>query len=100
MRFVNEIKKSLPSVFPDNQDVVNNKQVSKLINDAIDKANEYKIGLPRDIALFVYIYIEYGPDFPVNSSTQWMEKILRNEELSSDVKMDIIYQRLKIITQE
>lgn len=91
------ILNSLPSVFPENPAVYDRTAMVDLIERGFDSARSYKIYGGRETALYIYLYIESGPDFTKDKNLDWIEDILVDDQWSPAEKMDIIYERLKII---
>ncbi len=94
-RFVQETLGSLAKVFPGDARLKDEAAVRALLDDACRRAEAYGIARERELRLFAYLVFEHGPGFEKHADKRWMETALRDASLDGQMKMDLIFARLK-----
>ncbi|HYH14959.1 MAG TPA: hypothetical protein VD794_07060 [Flavisolibacter sp.] len=61
---------------------------------SIQKAKAYGLTFENDVLLYVECMIYLGIDFDNNPKTGWAKKILTNETMSGETKMNTIYEHI------
>jgi hypothetical protein len=95
-RFVEETLQSLPEVFPDDPRVQDEDAMRALIEDGIARAARHGLAGTREVALYVFLLHEFGPDFEARDKTRWMGGILGAADQRPAEKLDLIYTRLAL----
>jgi hypothetical protein len=94
--YIKRTHENLIKLFPDDPRVKDEKAMRVTIEDGIERAGKYGIRRQREVSLFIFLLHESGPDFERKGRNRWMERILRDEHLEDQEKMDLIYKRLSI----
>jgi U3 small nucleolar ribonucleoprotein component len=76
---------------------MSDEDIDFLIDDAVTRAYANGISFERNIMLFFDLLILKGRHFDKDRKNQWINKILTDNDLDENAKMDTIYLRLAAI---
>ena len=94
--YVQKTLKNLAKLFPEDPKAQDETAMRALIKEGIVKAAGYGITGERETSLFIFLMQEHGAGFEKQKDKRWMQRILLNEELEEEQKMDLLYKRLEI----
>jgi len=94
--YIKRTHENLVKLFPEDPRVKDEKAMRATIEDGIERAGGYGIHSQREVSLFIFLLHESGPDFERKGRNRWMERVLRDQGLEEQEKMDLIYKRLSI----
>jgi len=94
--FVQQARVSLARLFPDDPRHGDPEAIRTVVLDAISRARAYRIEAGPEVLLFLFLLFEQGAEFESRPGQLWIEKTLRDEHLTPDEKMSIVYARLEL----
>lgn len=95
-RFIEETLQSLPSVFPGDVRLQDARALRGAVEDGIARAERHAITEAREVTLYVFLFIEYGPGFEKAPATRWMGDLLTDARRPASEKLNLIYARLEL----
>ncbi|WP_228558481.1 hypothetical protein [Myxococcus sp. AB056] len=95
-RFIAETLQSLPSVFPGDARLQDARALRGAVEDGITHAERHGITDAREVTLYVFLFIEFGPGFEKAPATRWMGDLLMVAQRPASEKLNLIYARLEL----
>ena len=82
--------KHLQEKFPDRTANLSDERIRIVVQNIMKKAENYRIEYENDIRRFIEYLVIYGTRWDDLQETEWMADILRRDDLSGTIKMDLI----------
>ena len=92
-KFRSRLKEHARAEFPEATADMTDPTLDQWIDDALARGKKHGITSERDVNLFFDLFFLKGRNFDKDPATPWVQKILHDESLEGDYKMDVIYQR-------
>jgi hypothetical protein len=96
-RYVRKTLRDIRELFPGDPRFEEEAAVRALIGHGISSARRYGIEGEREVSLYIFLACEYGSDFDTQGDKPWIQSLLAAENLDASSKMDLIYERLRIL---
>lgn len=99
-RYVVKTLRDIRELFPGDPRFCEDAPLRAFIQSGIAAARRYGIGSEREVSLFIFLMCEYGRDFDSQPDKAWMRALLAADNLEAPEKMNLIYERLRILAVE
>lgn len=99
-RFIRKSIRDVAELFPEHPVCRDEAALREWIEHGIAAAARYGIQGEREVSLFLFLIFEFGRDFDRQPEREWMRALLNAGNLDGAAKLDLIYERLRILTPE
>jgi hypothetical protein len=97
-RYIEKTIRDIRALFPQDPRFLDDERVRDLIRAGIAAAKRYGIDGNREVSLFLFLICEFGADFDTQKDKAWMRDLLSAGNLDERAKMDLIYEKLRILS--
>lgn len=87
-QFEDRMVTRLRSKFPDQTEVLMERELRNLIHSGIEKAEKYNVTIEYDVQRFLEYMFTFGAEFDSSPETAWAEGIFRADNINGPTKMD------------
>jgi hypothetical protein len=93
--FHRRMRQHLAALFPERVAAWGEEGARGAADAGIRQAAGFGITAERDVARFIDLTVELGPDFPDREATAWTRSVLEDRHASAATRMSRLYQRLE-----
>ena len=94
-RFRNHLLSKVDLLLDDEKKVINDYGDEAFVDTVLQSANDYNIEYEKDIDIWFDLLAVNGVDFGRDEDTRWAGKILDNESLDGELKIESILAELE-----
>lgn len=91
-RFEDRMITHLKRYFHDACETLGENRLREAIRYGIMKTESYTLHIENDVSRYLNLMFTFGRDFDTDPDLRWAAQILKNEDLISTHKMDVLYE--------